>query len=138
MADNEGARIDRQIDHTTNQSVEATRRIKELAYDTRSKGAETAIKLNEQGEQLANIEGRTEEIGLDITQAEYEVSKLETCGCLSRCCKPRYTRRTNKNGRSQQMEPITSQPSTQRDPGGPFIKRVLDDDREEEIESNLR
>ena len=138
MANSEGARIVRQTDHITNQSVEATRRIKELANDTKIKGVETAVMLNRQGEQLITIERRTEEIEVDITHAEYQVSKLETCGCLSRCCKPRYTRRTNRNPHRNEEKPITSQPTAQRVPDGPFITRVLNDDREDEMENNLR
>ncbi len=83
-------RIEQRIDHVTNESLDATKRIRMVAEETNKMGVDTLITLNEQGEQLDNVENRLEEINVDLKQTDRNLNKLETCCCCFHCCAPRY------------------------------------------------
>lgn len=141
--------LEMQIDTVTNESVGATRRIRAIAEETNQIGVDTLVTLNEQGEQLDNVERRLDEINVDLKQTDRNLSELEKCcGCCTCvCCAPRNFQK-NKNyrkayGRKAQAAEnvVTDQPVSSergRQAQGPFIKRVTDDDREDEMEENLQ
>ena len=131
--------LDAKINETTDESVAATRRIKDIAVETHKSGVGTAIKLNEQGERLERIQDSVETMDIDVQHARYQASYLDTCGCCYRCLH-RRKRVSTLSGINETSRPvITSQPSVRREPRGPYIKPVLDNDpREAEIERNLR
>ena len=149
--DDERYRLEQRIDHVTGESLDATRRIRQVAEETHGIGVETLVTLNEQGEKLDNAERNLDEINVDLKQTDRNLTELEKCcGC---CVCPHSRTRNMKSTKpykkvygkkAQQMEAITDQPDStgaggSRQPGGgPFVKRITNDDREEEMEDNLQ
>jgi len=127
------------IDDITNADVEAVRYIKNTALATVDIAVDTAVKLNEQGEKLENIASDLQGIDVDITAAKYDASKLQCCGCWYRCCNKR-TASTQPMSEfstpyySAPEETVTIQPKSK----GPFIKPVLNDAREMQMEDDLQ
>lgn len=149
--EDERYRLEQRIDHTTNESVDATRRIRAIAEETNQIGVDTLVTLNEQGEQLDNVERRLDEINVDLKQTDRNLTELEKCcGCCTCvCCAPKNVQRTKHykkayGKKARQAEAVVmDQPSSSsgggsRQPQGPFIKRVTDDAREDEMEDNLQ
>lgn len=148
MAADERYALDQRIDYVTNETVDATRRIRQVAEETNQMGVETLLTLNEQGEQLDNVERRMDEINVDLKHTDRNLSKLEQCcGCCTCICtRPRNMQKTKDYKRvygkkAQMQEVVTEQPRgsegrAQRG-GGPYIKRVTNDEREDEMEENL-
>ena len=149
--DDERYRLEQRIDHVTGESLDATRRIRQVAEETHGIGVETLVTLNEQGEKMDNAERRLDEINVDLKQTDKNLHELEKCcGCC--VCPHRQTRNMQKTKpykkvygkKARDMEyAITDQPegnggaSGSRQPDGPFVKRITNDDREEEMEENL-
>ena len=147
--EDERYRLEQRIDHVTNESVGATRRIRAIAEETNQIGVDTLVTLNEQGEQLDNVERRLDEINVDLKQTDRNLSELEKCcGCCTCvCCAPKNVKRTKQYkkvyGKKAQGDHgvITDQPGgadPSRQAQGPFVKRVTDDAREDEMEENLQ
>lgn len=146
--EDERYRLEQRIDHATNESVGATRRIRAIAEETNQIGVDTLVTLNEQGEQLDNVERRLDEINVDLKQTDKNLSELEKCcGCCTcLCCAPKNIKGTKHykkayGKKAQYDEPVTNQPTSggsSKQAQGPFIKRVTDDDREDEMEENLQ
>ena len=143
--------LDQRIDHVTNESLDATRRIRLVAEDTNRVGVDTLVTLNEQGEQLDNVERRLDEINVDLKQTDHHLTELEKCcGCCTCiCCRPtNYEKKKDYRQvygkKAQQMEAVTEQPQASGASGGgrrgqgPFVKKVTDDAREDEMEENLQ
>lgn len=146
--EDERGRLEQRIDHVTNESVSATKRIRAIAEETNQIGVDTLVTLNEQGEQLDNVERRLDEINVDLKQTDKNLSELEKCcGCFTCiCCAPRNMKSTKQykkvyGKKAQQGGLVTDQPmgmEPTRQAQGPYIKRVTDDDREDEMEENLQ
>lgn len=148
--DDERYRLEQRIDHVTGESLDATRRIRQVAEETHGIGVETLVTLNEQGEKLDNAERKLDEINVDLKQTDRNLTELEKCcGCC--VCPHRQTRNIKKTKpyrkvygkKAQQMEAVTEQPDVNsgggnRQQGGPYVKRITNDDREEEMEENLQ
>lgn len=144
--------LEQRIDHVTNESLDATRRIRQVAEETHGMGVETLVTLNEQGEKLDNAERRLDEINVDLKQTDRNLQELEKCcGC---CVCPHmqtrnmqktkgYKKVYGKKAQAREMDAVTNQPhgssgpSGGVNPEGPYIKRVTNDDREVEMEENL-
>ena len=150
--DDERYRLEQRIDHVTGESLDATRRIRQVAEETHGMGVETLVTLNEQGEKLENAEIKLDEINVDLKQTDKNLHELEKCcGCC--VCPHRQTKnmKSTKNYRKvygrkaqqRELEAITDQPgesggaSGGRRQGGQFVKRITNDDREDEMEENL-
>lgn len=152
--DDERYRLEQRIDHVTGESLDATRRIRQVAEETHGIGVETLVTLNEQGEKLDNAERKLDEINVDLKQTDRNLHELEKCcGCC--VCLHRRTRNMKgtkpykkvygKKALAREMDAITEQPgsnggdgaSKSTRPEGPFVKRITNDDREEEMEENL-
>ena len=70
----EAERLENRIDMVTNETLDATRRIRQVAEETNQIGIDTLVTLNEQGEQLDNVEGKVDNIGADLRGTEvYEM-----------------------------------------------------------------
>ena len=68
--DYEGERLEQRIDMVTDETLDATRRIRQVAEETNQIGIDTLVTLNEQGEQLENVENRLDTIGADLKGKE--------------------------------------------------------------------
>ena len=64
--DYEADRLEQRIDMVTNETLDATRRMRQVAEETNQIGVDTLVTLNEQGEQLENVENRLDTIGADL------------------------------------------------------------------------
>jgi len=64
--DYEADRLEQRIDMVTNETLDTTRRIRQVAEETNQIGVDTLVTLNEQGEQLENVENRLDTIGADL------------------------------------------------------------------------
>lgn len=152
--DDERYRLEQRIDHVTGESLDATRRIRQVAEETHGIGVETLVTLNEQGEKLDNAERKLDEINVDLKQTDKNLHQLEKCCgcCVLPCKRTRNMKRTKpykkvygRKARARELEAITDQPdrdggggaSKGTRPEGPFVKRITNDDREEEMEENL-
>ena len=147
--DDERYRLEQRIDHVTGESLDATRRIRQVAEETHGLGVETLVTLNEQGEKLDNAEKKLDEINVDLKQTDKNLHELEKCcGCC--VCPHRRTKNMKSNKQYKKVygkkargmeDAITDQPQGggggNRQPSGPFVKRITNDDREEEMEENL-
>lgn len=135
----------------TDDSLESTRRTRQLAEQAMQTGVETMVALDEQGEQLERIDQHLDDINDDLTQAEKNIRELQKCcGCCVCPCSGGITvgsgtRKSHiASEDSSDDEPITSQPRSAKGRGGgganegPMVQRVLDDAREDEMEENLQ
>lgn len=150
MAAEERYQLEQRIDHVTNESLDATRRIRMVAEDTNRVGVDTLVTLNEQGEQLDNVERRLDEINVDLKHTSRSLTELEKCcGCCTCiCCRPKnyqkskeYKRVYGKKAHQPDDDLVTEQPRSGGRGGrgqGPYVKRVTDDAREDEMEENLQ
>ena len=148
--------MNQKADYLTDQSVEATRRMKALVTETGEVGAETLVRLHEQGEQLDNIETKLEAMDADLKEAERNLNQLEKCCglCLCSCCcnkgsdfiKKHRAMRDAAYGAdgTTATSKVTDQPTSNRGQGSvtsagtqPMIQKVLNDDRETEMDENL-
>jgi synaptosomal-associated protein 25 len=132
----------------TNESVEATHRMKNMMEEATSAGVQTLVMLDEQGEQLNRIEEGMDQINSDMRKAEDNLDNLEKCcGC---CVCPWNKAKNPEKGTkyrqtwSKQKDPITNQPGESiavqnhmRGTNG-MVKRITNDEREDIMEDNLQ
>jgi len=148
MAEDEGRDLDQRIDHVTNETLDTTRRIRGIAEETNQIGVDTLVTLNEQGEQLDNVERGLDEINVDLKQTDKHLTEIEKCcGCCTcLCCAPKNIQKHKQykkvyGKKAQHMDNVVGDEpggAGQRQAGGPYIKRITDDDREDEMEENLQ
>ncbi|CAG7832753.1 unnamed protein product [Allacma fusca] len=140
-------------DQVTNESLESTRRMRDLALETEHIGITTLDNLHSQGDQLDNIDRGLDKIGADLKTAEKQLNEMEKsiwrfifCDCCGACSKksgynmhsvdkPDDTNIVQKPpGKRTNFETTQSQPSSG---GGMQIARITNDAREDEMEENL-
>lgn len=132
----------------TDESLESTRRMVQMVEDSQSAGTKTIEMLEHQGEQLNRIETGLDNINADMKEAEKHLTGMEKwCGL---CLMPWNRRKKVKDFDESKWE--TSQDGTvvKRQPGaasgetmgdgskGPFIERITNDAREDEMEDNMQ
>ncbi|KAM9707497.1 synaptosome associated protein 23.1 isoform 1-T1 [Menidia menidia] len=148
----------------TDESLESTRRMLQLAEESKQTGTNTLVMLDEQGEQLKRVEEGMDQINQDMRQAEKNLTDLSKCCgmCVCPCDRvssiendSRYKRTWGIGGAESEGDAnstgvVSRQPSgvrngqtaqvnTQAPSGtGPYIKRVTNDAREDEMEDNLQ
>ncbi|CDS36892.1 synaptosomal associated protein [Echinococcus multilocularis] len=140
-----------QANKKTDESLESTRRMVTMAEESHQIGAATMEQLYHQGEQLDRVNDQMNVIHEDIKSTEKNLDTLEKCcGIFSLPWK-----RVKRPGNDKHFKvrnytaPTTEQPPKPHfgkkapvsgdlaQPDGPFIQRILDDDRETEMEQNL-
>ena len=144
-------------DRTTNESLDATRRMVALTQQTQEVGVKTLEELDHQGEQLDRIEGNLDQINADMKKAERNLTQMEKCCglCVCPCNRsanfeknPQYGRTWSDHAYRDEEDVIKSQPrsgdmgsGSARGGGdgrkGGYIQRVTDDAREDEMDENL-
>ena len=139
--------IDQRIDRATDETLATTRRILQVTEETHHVGVDTLITIHDQGEQLDNVEQRLDEMNVDMKKGDKAVRELEKCcGCCvctrSAIKATKYRRLYNEADR-QRPSVVTEQPTAggrqgKQQPQGPFIKKVTNDVREDEMEDNLQ
>lgn len=140
----------------TDESLESTRKILDLAVQSQEAGIKTITLLDEQGEQLNRIEEGMDQINKDMRETEKTLTELNKCCGLCVCpCNRTKNFESGKaykaawgegggnapsNVVSKQPARVTNgqpqQPATGAASGG-YIKRITNDAKEEEMEENL-
>ncbi|XP_041809537.1 synaptosomal-associated protein 23-like isoform X2 [Chelmon rostratus] len=145
----------------TDESLESTRRMLQMAEESKQTGVNTMVMLDQQGEQLKRVEEGMDQINQDMRQAEKNLTDLSKCCglCVCPCDRvssiehdSRYKRTWGMGGGegegdSNGSKVVSRQPSAVRNgqaahvnaqaPSGPYIKRITNDAREDEMEDNL-
>jgi len=133
----------------TDESLDATRRMVAQMEECQDYGIRTLVALDEQGEQLERIEDAMNTVNKDMRDAEKNLAGLEKCCGLCSCPwqKGKAPRKDDEYKqiwkKNQDGKVVSSQPMNVADDrnavtiGGPMIKRVTDDAREDEMEENL-
>ncbi|XP_023683257.1 synaptosomal-associated protein 23 [Paramormyrops kingsleyae] len=164
MAEMTAEEITARANQVTDESLESTRRMLRLAEESRETGVNTVTMLDEQGEQLKSVEQGMDQINQDMHKAEKDLSDLSKCCGLCVCPWNRVAsiehdsryRQTWGLGIDNAGGPnadavdggnpavLSSQPPrihngmpTSAAPSGPYIKRITNDAREDEMEENL-
>ncbi|KAL1258261.1 hypothetical protein QQF64_011505 [Cirrhinus molitorella] len=154
MADMSVEEMTIKMNHVTNKSLESTRRMRQMAEESLDTGVKTLIMLDEQGEKLKNVEQEVEHIKQDMKQARKNLNELSKCSGLCLCPWNRLKSTESEWKKKQVREPkkskrnvVYSQPTAFRNgnavsagsvaSSGPYIKRVTNDAREDEMEENL-
>ncbi|KAK2878448.1 hypothetical protein Q8A67_019239 [Cirrhinus molitorella] len=158
MADMTVEDITMRANQVTDESLESTRRMLQMAEESRETGVKTMTMLDEQGEQLRRVEQGMDQINQDMRQAEKNLTDLSKCCgmCVCPCDRVtsiehdgRYKKTwgTGSDNSSVEGGVVSSQPTAVRNgqavsggsagASGPYIKRVTNDAREDEMEENL-
>ncbi|XP_018590821.1 synaptosomal-associated protein 23-like [Scleropages formosus] len=151
MADMSLEEMTIRTNQVTDESLDSTRRMLQMAEETQQTGQKTAIMLGEQGEQLNRIEQGLDQIGEDMKIAEKNLTDMSKCCglCLCPCNRVKtsdkgYKRAMTADSDASKGGVVSSQPTGIRNgqPGqqtasGPYIKRITNDAREDEMEENL-
>eukprot|EP00127_Corallochytrium_limacisporum_P004538 Clim_evm8s167 gene=Clim_evmTU8s167 len=163
MADDEMERQEiaamlQQANEVTDESLASTRRMKNYAEQSRKVGAETLVTLDQQGEQLNRVDGDLDQINQNMRAAEAELTQMEKC---CGCCTCPWNRRKNIEDSKKYRKAygpergqaangvVNEQPAGQPPLANPstaetgengkvnYIKRITNDEREEEMNENV-
>ncbi|XP_048047794.1 synaptosomal-associated protein 23-like isoform X1 [Megalobrama amblycephala] len=161
MADMSVEDITMRANQVTDESLESTRRMLQMAEESRETGVKTMTMLDEQGEQLRRVDQGMDQINQDMRQAEKNLTDLSKCCGLCVCpcdrvssieADGRYKRTWGTGGDNSGTQDkeggvVSSQPTAVRNgqavsggsagATGPYINRVTNDAREDEMEENL-
>ncbi|XP_059088100.1 synaptosomal-associated protein 25-like isoform X1 [Tigriopus californicus] len=134
----------------TDDSLESTRRMISMCEDSQAAGTKTLELLDVQGEQLNRIEEGMDNMNAEMKQAEKHLTGMEKwCGlCIfpwrrqskvqdteaswSKANDKSNVKSPTKNG----SKPSSSSGNVQSD--GPYIQRINNDAREDEMEENMQ
>ncbi|KAM4690797.1 synaptosomal-associated protein 23 [Rhinophrynus dorsalis] len=144
--------IQLRANQVTDESLESTRRMLNLAVESQDAGIKTITMLDEQGEQLNRIEEGMDQINKDMREAEKNLTELNKCCGLCICPGKRarnfetgenYKKAWgNKDGPSDDV--VSKQPyqTNGQNSGvgqsGGYIKKITNDAREDEMDENLQ
>lgn len=152
--------ITMRANQVTDESLESTRRMLQLAEESKQTGVNTMVMLDQQGEQLKRVDEGMDQINQDMRAAEKNLTDLSKCCgvCVCPCDRvssiehdSKYKRTWgiggegdgNPNGPnvvSRQPPGVGNGQAGQLNapaPSGPYIKRITNDAREDEMEENL-
>ncbi|XP_077997491.1 synaptosomal-associated protein 25-like isoform X1 [Glandiceps talaboti] len=141
--------LQQKSDQVTDESLESTRRMLQMAEESQDLGIKTIVMLDEQGEQLDRIEEGMDQINTDMREAEKNLTGLEKCCGICVCpCKNfgnfekgedyKKTWKSSEDGKV-----VSSQPSRVSDDRNAltgqtsYVTRITNDAREDEMDENL-
>merc|ERR1712029_901820 len=121
-------------------------RMVNMVEESQSAGTKTIEMLESQGEQLNRIEKGLDDINADMKEAEKHITQMEKwCGL---CLMPWNRRKKIKDvddskwEKSKDGNVIQRQPPSGNEAGasssGPYIQRITNDAREDEMEENMQ
>jgi hypothetical protein len=142
----DGERLRQQVDRAQDEGLDLTRNIRDIAIETHGIARDTADQVIQQGEQLDNVEMRLEGMNADLKDADKNLREIEKCCGLCYCCGGRpkdFTKRKEYKkvyGSTDDDTPVTTQPMGRRQGAqdGQYVERVLGDEREAEMNENLK
>ncbi|CAF0987671.1 unnamed protein product [Rotaria sordida] len=146
---NDLSSVQMQMNETTNESLESTRRMLGLCEESKEAGIRTLVMLDEQGEQLDAIDSGMDRINAEMRDAEKNLEGLEKCCGL--CVLPwkrtknieksaaySKTFKNNDDGKVNSSGPRQIVSQNGLGPGSGYIQRITNDAREDEMEENLQ
>ncbi|KAF7201464.1 transcript variant X2, partial [Nothobranchius furzeri] len=160
MADMSVEQMAIRANQVTDESLESTRRMLQMAEESKQTGANTMVMLDQQGEQLRRIDEGMDQINEDMKKADKNLADLSRCCGLCVCPCDRHSSIENESrykrtwgtgseggGDGNNSNVVSRQPSAVRNgqtvqvqasaPSGPYINRITNDAREDEMEENL-
>ncbi|XP_048047804.1 synaptosomal-associated protein 23-like isoform X2 [Megalobrama amblycephala] len=149
MADMSVDEITIKANRITDESVDSCRRMLQTTQESLDVGGKTLTMLDEQEEKLRHVKQEMDQIEQDMKKARKNLNELSKwCGlCLwpSNRLKSTKTDRRYKQGKkpkeSKRNVVSSQQPAilnASAAPSGPYIKRITNDEREDEMEENLK
>merc|ERR1712173_157598 len=143
MAESDLERFKRQQNEIADESLASTRRMVEMVENSQDTGAKTIEMLENQGEALNRIEKGLDDINADMKEAEKHITQMEKwCGL---CLMPWNRRKKIKDVDDSKWETskdgtvVSRQPPTETNTNsGPYIQRITNDGREDEMEDNMQ
>ncbi|CAH8469925.1 unnamed protein product [Schistosoma rodhaini] len=136
--------LQRKIDETTSDSLEASRRMMALCEEAKEAGISTLVMLDDQGEQLDRINEGMDQINQDMKDAEKNLDDLNKCCGL--CVLP-WNKVKKKDDYTKQLKdedmrggdgPRIIVDQNGMGPTGGYITRITNDAREDEMDQNLQ
>lgn len=141
------AELQYKANKTTDDSLEATRRMLQLCDESKEAGFKTLMGLDEQGEQLDKIEEDMDKINVDMREAEKNLTGMEKCCgiCIFPCGKSKEFREDAGTWKSSDDgKVVNGQPTRVVDDRagcGPtstsYVARITNDSREDEMQENM-
>jgi len=138
-------RFKQRQNEVTDDSLESTRRMVQMVEESQSAGTKTIEMLENQGEQLNRIESGLDNINADMKEAEKHLTGMEKwCGL---CVMPWNRRKKIKDIDESKWESNADGTVVRRQPGGsnqgaesggPYIQKITNDAREDEMEDNMQ
>jgi len=136
----------------TDESLESTRRMISLCEESQSAGIRTIEQLEQQGEQLERVESNMDKINAEMKEANKHITGMEKwCGlCVcpwNRAAKVRDVdaswKKPSKNSSGDKERIIGNEPNSRNEMPdssnrGPYIQRIQNDAREDEMEDNMQ
>eukprot|EP00088_Acartia_fossae_P070707 TRINITY_DN9542_c0_g1_i3.p1 TRINITY_DN9542_c0_g1~~TRINITY_DN9542_c0_g1_i3.p1 ORF type:complete len:229 (+),score=72.90 TRINITY_DN9542_c0_g1_i3:42-689(+) len=131
----------------TDESLESTRRMMRLVEESHDSGAKTMEALNQQGEQLERIEGGLDKINADMQQAQKHLTGMEKwCGlCVCPWNRAKKIKDVDDSiwenkgdGTVVRKQPGKGNDQSDAERNGPYIQRITNDAREDEMEDNMQ
>jgi len=129
----------------TDESLESTRRMIGLCEESQSAGTKTIEMLEQQGEQLDRIEGGLDNINADMKEANKHLTGMEKwCGlCIMPWNRRKKVKDVEETWEKKKDGVTVRQPGrASADTGdagsGPYIQRITNDAREDEMEDNMQ
>merc|ERR1712173_274014 len=143
MAESDLERFKQEQNRVTDESLESTRRMVQMVEESQDAGTKTIEMLETQGEHLNRIEKGLDDINADMKQAEKHITQMEKwCGL---CLMPWNRRKKIKDVDDSKWETskdgtvVSRQPPTETNTNsGPYIQRITNDGREDEMEDNMQ
>jgi len=124
----------------TDESLESTRRMKNLCEDAKDSGIKTLVMLDDQGEQLEKFEKGMDSINADMKLAEQALKSMDLlCGIFPKFWKKSAGFKEDDAVWGNQMQGGGGAPPPPgvEIPNGAFIGKITNDAREEEMEENM-
>ncbi|XP_075437780.1 synaptosomal-associated protein 23 [Ascaphus truei] len=144
--------IQLRANQVTDDSLESTRRMLNMAVESQDVGIKTITMLDEQGEQLNRVEEGMDQINKDMREAEKNLTELNKCCGLCVCPGSRakrfetgdvYKKTWGNKGENASENVVSKQPGQtsngqqQGGQSGGYIKKITNDAREDEMDENL-
>jgi len=124
----------------TDESLESTRRMKNLCEDAKDSGIKTLVMLDDQGEQLEKFEKGMDDINADMRLAEQALKSMDLlCGIFPKFWKKSAGFKEDDAvwGENRQGGGGAPPPPGVEISNGAFIGKITNDAREEEMEENM-
>ncbi|XP_068110287.1 synaptosomal-associated protein 23 [Hyperolius riggenbachi] len=149
MAEMSPEDIQLRANQVTDESLESTRRMLNMVEESQDAGVKTLTMLDEQGEQLKRVEEGLDQINKDMREAEKNLTELNKCCGLCVCPGKRAKnfevgdvyKKTWGNRDEGSSDVVSNQPRAvngQQPHSGPYVKRITNDAREDEMDENLQ